>query len=128
MRGDETKLGICIEVVKSIVRGEEVRDWIIAGIVLGLMNVDEIGSTCPLCKKSFRSRQGLLNHLITGNCYDELKKLCLKASEIDRMIVGRYSWKTEKKVKLYLRNGESILCNYGDYRCVANAVRKLVLA
>ena len=127
MRGDSTKLGICLETVKEIIYGERVKNWILAGIIMALMNVDDIEKTCPFCRKSFESKQGLVNHLMRSNCRNELKKLCLKATEIDDMIGGRYSSKTGKKVRLYLKNGDSILCSYGDYRCVASNIKKYVL-
>jgi hypothetical protein len=126
MLADSTKLGVCIETVKDIVYGREVRNWILAGVILALMNADDIGSTCPFCRKSFDSKQGLVNHILRSSCYNELKKVCVKAYEVDNIIAGRYSSKTSKRVRLYMRNGDSIVCDHGDYRCVARSIRSYI--
>ena len=126
MKNESLRIGVCFDTVKEIVTGEKVRNWLLAGVLLALMNVDSLSNTCPFCKRSFESGRGLLNHLMRSECRNELVKVCLKASEMEGIIVGRHSWKTGKKVKLYLKNGDSILCNHGDYKCVANGIRKYV--
>ena len=126
MKSARSVIGRCVDIFKDIVLGRETGSWVLAALLLAAMDAKEIGDTCPFCGKKLGSRQGMVNHVLLSRCYNKLVEVCLRAHDIDRKISGRYFSRTSKRVKLYIPRVGDITCEYGDIKCVAEEIKKLV--
>jgi hypothetical protein len=126
-------LGKCYTVIKELAVGEEVSNWVFAGVILAKMGVSELGNTCPICNHVYESPWGVYNHLKWGYCSNKFIDICMEAHELYKKVKRVVSMKSSRSVisgeemfKIYLQYIGNIYCKYRDVKCVAENMMKIL--
>jgi hypothetical protein len=126
-------LGKCYAALKELAVGEEVSNWVFAGVILAKMGVSELGNTCPICNHVYESPWGVYNHLKWGSCSKKFADICIDAHELYKKVKRVISMKSSRNViygegmfKIYLQYIGNIYCKYRDVKCVAENMMKIL--
>lgn len=126
-------LGKCYTALKELAMGEEVGNWVFAGVILAKMGATELSNTCPICNHVYESPWGVYNHLKRGLCNKKFAEVCIEAHELYKKVKRVISMKSSRNVisgremfKIYLQYIGNIYCKYRDVKCVAENMIKIL--